>query len=173
MRFIKILSFVFALFCLCVGCKTQQATPEQLAEHQEALVALRNGCFIVQLDALYPSSASLLTPALTEYKEMRESYLKADNGAFSYYISPNDGVRQHVDFPADRKENLRAEVIESKKKRNGESRFRVKVRGEGIVDYKDIVILLDKHTNHCMVKVMQGGKVSQISMEGRILPLAE
>ena len=58
---------MFALFCLCVSCKTQQITPEQKSEHQEALLALRNGCFIVQLDALYPSSASPLTPALTEY----------------------------------------------------------------------------------------------------------
>lgn len=164
---------MFALFCLCVSCKTQQITPEQTAEHQEALASLRSGCFIVQLDALYPSSASQLTPALTGYKEMRESYLKADNGMFSYYISPNDGVRQHVDFPADRKENLRAEVIESKKKRNGESRFRVKVSGEGIVDYKDVVILLDGHTNHCTVKVTQGGRVSQVSMKGRVFPLAD
>ena len=125
---------MFALFCLCVSCKTQQITPEQKSEHQEALASLRSGCFIVQLDALYPSSASPLTPALTEYKEMRESYLKANGGDFSYYISPNDGMRSHIGFPADRKENLRAEVSEGKKKRNGECRFHIKVRGEGIVD---------------------------------------
>lgn len=91
---------MFALFCLCVSCKTQQITPEQKSEHQEALASLRSGCFIVQLDALYPSSASPLTPALTEYKEMRESYLKANGGDFSYYISPNDGMRLHIGFPA-------------------------------------------------------------------------
>ena len=28
---------MFALFCLCVSCKTQQITPEQKSEHQEAL----------------------------------------------------------------------------------------------------------------------------------------
>lgn len=71
---------MFACLLLGSSCKTQQVTPEQAAEHQEALLALRNGCFIVQLDALYPSSASPLTPALTEYKEMRESYLKANGG---------------------------------------------------------------------------------------------
>lgn len=45
---------MFALFCLCVSCKTQQITPEQKSEYQEALASLRSGCFIVQLDALYP-----------------------------------------------------------------------------------------------------------------------
>lgn len=164
---------MFALFCLCVSCKTQQITPEQKSEHQEALASLRSGCFIVQLDALYPSSASPLTPALTEYKEMRESYLKANGGDFSYYISPNDGMRLHIGFPADRKENLRAEVSEGKKKRNGECRFHIKVRGEGIVDDRDVVILLRPHSNRCTVKVTQPGRVSQISMEDRVFPLKE
>lgn len=164
--------FLVALALFAGSCGTQRETAVPSAEHRTALEALQAGRFLVKLDAVYPSSASPWHHSShTEYRELHGSYFAVADGKYTSYISLEDRGFFADEFPARKREGLRAEVSGGKKMRNGEIRFRVKVTGGGLVADKRIAVFLDGKSNKCYVKITPpSGNPLQTSMSGRVYP---